>query len=395
MTNNQGQLGLYFHWPFCLSKCPYCDFNTHAYEDVDHDRWLAAYLRSLDVYATQTEGRVLSSVFFGGGTPSLMEPRVVEAILSKVQDLWECDPPSPEGYGAESAGLEVSMEANPTSVENAKLAAFADAGVNRVSLGVQALNDSDLKFLGREHSAGEALKALEIARSNFDRVSFDLIYGRPEQSLDDWSKELQQVIDLDVKHVSAYQLTIERNTAFYYDHEQGKFNIPEQELAADFYSLTQDILGAAGLEAYEVSNHAASDAYQCRHNLIYWNYSDYIGIGPGAHGRLTMSGEKFATRGHAAPEIWLQRVEGAEIEANSYTSLSISDQVFERLMMGLRLRSGIALNPIDWKYLKRDKVQVIADQGWCEFNDTHIRLRQEGLLRLNAILPFVFDEKPR
>ena len=215
-------MGLYFHWPFCLSKCPYCDFNTHAYEAVDHDRWLAAYLRALEVYAEKTEGRLLNSVFFGGGTPSLMEPYVVGRILEAVDALWDCDD-----------ALEVSMEANPTSVENAKLAGFAQAGVNRVSLGVQALNDNDLQFLGREHSAGEALKALEIARENFDRVSFDLIYARPEQSLDDWSKELQQVIDLNVSHVSAYQLTIARNTPFYYDKEQGKFHVPEKDVAAE------------------------------------------------------------------------------------------------------------------------------------------------------------------
>lgn len=326
----------------------------------------------------------MSSVFFGGGTPSLMEPRVVEAILVKVGQLWECD-----------ADLEVSMEANPTSVENAKLAAFADAGVNRVSLGVQALNDDDLKFLGREHSAVEGMKALEIARKNFDRVSFDLIYARPKQALDDWSKELQQVLDLEIEHISAYQLTIERNTPFYYDHEQGKFHVPEQELAADFYALTQDVLGAGGLPSYELSNHAANDAQQCRHNLIYWNYHDYIGIGPGAHGRLTMNGEKFATRDHAAPEIWLQRVERDRHGTHPMASLSVSDQVFERLMMGLRLRCGIGLSAVDWKYLARDKLETLAEQGWVIFDDTHIRLTQEGLLRLNAILPFVFDENPR
>lgn len=382
--NNQGQLGLYLHWPFCLSKCPYCDFNTHLKDDVDHDRWLVAFLRALDYYADMTEGRVLSSVFFGGGTPSLMPPKMVAAILDRIADRWECE-----------ENLEISMEANPTSVEAQKLSAFASAGVNRVSLGVQALNDSDLAFLGREHSAVEALKALEIARENFERVSFDLIYARPEQSLDAWSKELQQVIDLEVEHVSAYQLTIERNTPFYYDHEQGKFHIPEQELAADFYTLTQDVLGEGGLKAYELSNHAANDTQQCRHNLIYWNYYDYIGVGPGAHGRLSVSGEKFASRDHAAPDIWLERVEANQHGAHPMSSLSASDQVFERLMMGLRLRSGITLSAMDWRYLRRDKVQVLAEQGWLVFDDAHIRLTVEGLLRLNAILPFVFDDNPR
>jgi len=378
MFSNSGQLGLYIHWPFCLSKCPYCDFNTHAYEGVDHDRWLVAYLKTLEYYAEKTEGRILSSVFFGGGTPSLMEPRVVASVLERVRALWQCDD-----------ALEISMEANPTSVENAKLAAFAYAGVNRISLGVQALHDDDLKFLGREHSAGEALKALEIARKNFERVSFDLIYARPEQSLDDWSRELQQVIDLDIKHVSTYQLTIERNTAFYYDHEQGVFSVPKQDVAADFYALTQDVLGRGGLHAYELSNHALDEAQQCRHNLIYWNYHDYIGIGPGAHGRLTLNAQKYATRDHAAPSVWLERVEDSGSGAHPFEVLPAYDHVFERLMMGLRLSSGVGLSAIDWKYLRRDKVQILADQGWVEF----IRLNQEGLLRLNAILPFVFGEK--
>ena len=367
-----------------MSKCPYCDFNTHAYEEVDHHRWLAAYLRSLQYYAEKTEGRILNTVFFGGGTPSLMEPRVVGAILSRVQDLWECD-----------SDLEISMEANPTSVENEKLAAFADAGVNRVSLGVQSLNDSDLQFLGRQHSASGALKALEVARKNFDRVSFDLIYARPEQSLDDWSKELQQVIDLQVDHVSAYQLTIERNTAFYYDHKEGVFNIPEQELAADFYDLTYDVLSDAGLHAYEVSNYARSEADQCRHNLLYWHYGDYIGIGPGAHGRLPINGQKYATREIAKPERWLKRVESHGHGAHPYETLSDSDQVLERFMMGIRLCNGMSLRDQDWQYLKRDKLDVLAKEDWLAFDDAHIRLTQEGLLRLNAILPFVFEENPR
>ncbi len=375
---------MYLHWPFCLSKCPYCDFNTHAYEDVDHDRWLSAYLRALEHYAEKTEGRVLSSVFFGGGTPSLMEPRVVAEILERVDALWECDD-----------ALEISMEANPTSVENLKLAEFAGAGVNRISLGVQALNDKDLMFLGREHNAAEALAALEIARGNFERVSFDLIYARPDQTLKDWRAELERALDLGLSHISAYQLTIERNTAFYYDHQQGKFHVPEQELAADFYNLTQDVLGAGGLEAYELSNHAADEAQQCRHNLIYWRYEDYIGIGPGAHGRLSLAGQKYATRDHAAPEIWLSKVEEGGSGAHPFDSLSMQDQVFERLMMGLRLREGVSLSSVDWKYLKRDKVETLREQGWAEFNDAHIRLTQEGVLRLNAILPFVFDANAR
>ena len=375
-------MGLYLHWPFCLSKCPYCDFNTHAFEDVDHQRWADAYIKSLRHYAALTQGRVLNTVFFGGGTPSLMKPEVVRQILQAVRDLWECD-----------QVLEVSMEANPTSVETDKLIAFSEAGINRVSLGVQALNDADLTFLGREHSAENALSALEIARANFDRVSFDLIYARPEQSLDDWSNELSQVLDLKVDHVSAYQLTIERNTPFYYDHEQGSFSIPEQGLAADFYSLTQEILADGGLSAYELSNHARAAKDQCRHNLIYWHYQDYIGIGPGAHGRLTLNGEKLASCDHAAPDIWLSRVAEHSHGAHPFEVLADRDQAFERLMMGLRLVDGIELSDRDWRYLRRDKLDVIVEQGWCEFEDVHIRLTQEGLLRLNSILPFVFVDQ--
>ncbi len=384
MTGVSDRLGLYIHWPFCLSKCPYCDFNTHISDNVDHERWLLAYLRGVEFYAEKTQGRILNTVFFGGGTPTLMEPRVVEKIISQIRSLWNCD-----------ADLEISMEANPTSVEIEKLKAFSESGVNRVSLGVQALNDDDLKFLGREHSAGQALNALEIARSNFDRVSFDLIYARPDQTLESWAKELRQVIDLEVNHVSAYQLTIERNTPFYYDHQQGVFHIPEQGLAADFYNVTQDVLGAGGLEAYELSNHARNKQDQCRHNLIYWRYQDYIGIGPGAHGRLTLDGQKYATRDHAAPEIWLRRVEEGGSGAHPFEPLGDSEQVFERLMMGLRLREGVAVNDNDWRYLKRGNLETLAAQGWCAFDDTHITLTQEGLLRLNAILPFVFEENPR
>ncbi|MFK7838807.1 MAG: radical SAM family heme chaperone HemW [Bdellovibrionales bacterium] len=384
MRDNQGQLGLYFHWPFCLSKCPYCDFNTHAFDNIDHDAWLDAYLRCLDYYAGLTEGRLLSSVFFGGGTPSLMEPRVVDAIIHHARSLWEC-----------VDDLEVSMEANPTSVENQKLAAFCDAGVNRVSLGVQALKNEDLKFLGRQHDVDAAMHALDIARSHFDRVSFDLIYARPDQTLDDWAIELRQVIDLNVNHISAYQLTIERNTPFYYDHEQAKFSIPEEGLAADFYSLTQDILSAHGMHAYEVSNFARSEADRCRHNLIYWHYEDYIGIGPGAHGRITFEGKRVATRDHAAPNIWLGRVDREGHGAHPYDVLNAKDQVFERLMMGLRLVSGINLRPVDWHYINKKNLGIIVQEGWCVLNDDHIRLTQEGLLRLNAILPFVFDDKPR
>jgi len=294
-----GDVALYIHWPFCASKCPYCDFNSHVADSIDHDRWVARYLEEIDRYADEMSGRKIVSIYFGGGTPSLMRPSSVEAILDRVQARWKI-----------ANDIEITLEANPTSVEMEKFADFRVAGVNRVSLGVQALNDDDLAFLGREHSVDEALQALEIAKAQFERVNFDLIYARPEQGLKDWEQELDRAAELAVGHLSLYQLTIERNTPFYMSHAKGDFKIPEQELAADFYVLTQEVLEAAGLVSYEVSNHAVV-GQESRHNLMYWHYGDYIGIGPGAHGRVTSGGEKYATRAHAAPQIWL---DGGDVE---------------------------------------------------------------------------------
>ena len=243
--NIKGQAGLYIHWPFCLAKCPYCDFNVHVHDSIDHERWEAAYLRALEHYAEMLDGRVISSIFFGGGTPSLMRPDSVQAILDKVHSFWPC-----------VNDLEVTLEANPTSVEAEKFAAFKAAGVNRVSVGVQALNDKDLKFLGRKHSEKEALQAIEIAVDVFDRFSFDLIYARPGQTLEDWKDELRRAAGLALNgsggHLSLYQLTIERNTPFHYDHAQGLFSIPNEDVATDFYNLTQDMLEVEGLPAYEI-----------------------------------------------------------------------------------------------------------------------------------------------
>jgi len=375
-------LGLYIHWPFCKAKCPYCDFNTHVHDVIEYDRWLAAYLRAFETYAAKTQDRILHSVFFGGGTPSLMPAEMVEALIAAIRKHWRC-----------MNDLEITLEANPTSVEAAKFEAFAAAGVNRVSMGIQALNDKDLKFLGREHSAAEAMETIRIAQNCFDRFSFDLIYARPEQSLDDWSRELSQALEFKTKHLSLYQLTIEQGTAFHKSYNQGAFTMPSQELAADFYNLTQDILEDSGLQAYEVSNHAAREGDQCRHNLIYWHYDDYIGIGPGAHGRLTLKSQKYATKDHAAPESWLARVEDKGHGAAPYQALSADDQVLERFIMGLRLNAGMAIQANDWAYLDRGKLQTLVDQDWVVFDETHIRLKREGMLRLNAIIPFVFDDK--
>ncbi|MFO7482571.1 radical SAM family heme chaperone HemW, partial [Oceanibaculum nanhaiense] len=290
-------LAVYVHWPFCRSKCPYCDFNSHVSASIDHARWRAALLREIDHYADRTLGRTVSSIFFGGGTPSLMEPATAAAVIEHIGKRWRLD-----------AGVEITLEANPTSVEAALLAGFRSAGVNRVSLGVQALNDADLHFLGREHSAREALDAVAIAARLFDRFSFDLIYARPGQTVEAWEAELRQALSHAAGHISAYQLTIEEGTPFHLRHARGEFRIPDEDTGAALYEATQDVLEQAGLPAYEISNHARPGE-ESRHNLAYWRYADYAGIGPGAHGRLTLAQGKIATRQHRAPQIWLERVE--------------------------------------------------------------------------------------
>ncbi len=373
--------GVYIHWPFCLAKCPYCDFNSHVHDSIDHDVWQERYLRSIDHYAALLPGRRISSIYFGGGTPSLMKPQTVAAVIDRIQQKWQV-----------TNDIEITLEANPTSVEADKFQEFKAAGVNRVSLGVQALNDNDLKFLGRQHNVKEALKAIDIAKESFDRYSFDLIYARPNQSLKDWQQELEKALQYADGHLSLYQLTIERGTAFYQDYARKKFSIPGQDLAADFYNLTQDILQAHGLPAYEVSNHA-KEGQESRHNLIYWNYGDYIGIGPGAHGRITMEGKKFATREHRAPEIWLERVGEHGHGAHPFEEVPAGDQFMEGLMMGLRLRRGISLTGLaeNWRdYIDEDHLKEAVAQGWLAHeNDNNLRPSREGVLRLNALIPYL------
>jgi oxygen-independent coproporphyrinogen-3 oxidase len=384
---SKGRIGIYFHWPFCLSKCPYCDFNTHIREQIDEAAWRDAYLKSIRHYAGLMKRAEVASVFFGGGTPSLMDPALVGAMIDEVRAQFTCVPE-----------MEISLEANPTSVEAGKFEAFAKAGVNRVSLGVQALNDKDLKFLGREHSAAEALQAIEIAQKYFERMSFDLIYARPGQTLKGWEKELRRAAGLSSGHLSLYQLTIERNTPFYYAAEQGRFSVPKEDLAADFYTVTQDVLAEEGLPAYEVSNHAAP-GQECAHNMIYWHYEDYIGIGPGAHGRITLDGVKHATRDHPAPEIWLEYVGKRNHGAHPFQAIGPYERALEALMMGLRLREGLALAKLEqafgagWRgFLDEEKLQTARGEGWLEMSDDHIRLTLEGTLRLNALVPFIVKE---
>jgi oxygen-independent coproporphyrinogen-3 oxidase len=298
--------------------------------------------------------------------------------------------------------LEVTLEANPTSVEAEKFAAFKEAGINRVSMGVQALDDAELKFLGRKHTLDEALAAISLAGDLFERFSFDLIYARPQQTLESWEAELRRAAMLAKGHLSLYQLTIERNTPFYFDHEQGKFQIPRDDLAADFYLLTQSVMRELGLPMYEVSNHASDEAQQSRHNLLYWHYGEYIGIGPGAHGRIELEGGRYAARDHHAPESWLKWVSEKGHGAHPYQLLGAEDQVLEALMMGLRLADGIGLENFtrfgarEWSdIVDMKQLRVFEGEGWLRADEARIALSDEGMLRLNALVPRLARERPR
>lgn len=380
-------LGLYVHWPFCRAKCPYCDFNSHVSDNVDHGLWRDLLVRELETLAPRVgggpDGRRLTSIFFGGGTPSLMEPETVAAVIEAAQRLFRFN-----------NDIEITLEANPTSVEAAKMAAFRNAGITRVSLGVQALDDASLRFLGREHSAAEALAALDAVRAQFDTVSFDLIYARPEQELDAWRRELERAIALEPLHLSLYQLTIEPTTPFYARHARGDFALPDEDGAADLYDDTQEILGRAGLPAYEVSNHARP-GHECRHNLVYWRYQDYLGIGPGAHGRLSdgrPGSPKTATRTHRAPKIWLERVARDGHALVDDAPIPPEEAVMEAVLMGLRIDEGLTehrfrhlfgTDPAD--LFEDAAVESLVAAGFLETAGRDLRATPEGRARLDAV----------
>ncbi|WP_114393387.1 radical SAM family heme chaperone HemW [Oleisolibacter albus] len=381
MNDRLPGFALYVHWPFCASKCPYCDFNSHVREGVDHARWRAALLRELDHFADSTPGRILTSVFFGGGTPSLMQPETVEAILRRADARW--------GLPADT---EVTLEANPTSVEADKFRAFRAAGVNRVSLGIQALNAADLKALGRRHSAEEALAAIALARQLFPRYSFDLIYARPGQTVPAWREELARALDHAVGHLSLYQLTIEEGTQFHTLHARGALVIPDEDTQGELYAATQDVLTAAGLPAYEVSNHARPGE-ESRHNLTYWRYGDYVGIGPGAHGRLTLDGQKLGTRTHRAPEVWLERVERLGTGGHAPEPVATADRLTELLMMGLRLSEGVPLARVHAEtghdlehWVAPERLARLVRHGMLDSDGSTLRATAAGRERLNAVL---------
>ncbi|MGO9391379.1 radical SAM family heme chaperone HemW [Rhodoblastus sp.] len=372
--------GVYVHWPFCLSKCPYCDFNSHVRRGgVDEPRFLSAIQAELKHRAALTPGRAVRSIFFGGGTPSLMAPETVAAIIETIGKLWKLDPKA-----------EITLEANPTSVEAGRFRGYRQAGVNRVSLGVQAMNDVDLKMLGRMHTAEEAFRALDIATATFDRASFDLIYARPGQTPEVWARELTEALARAPEHLSLYQLTIEPDTMFEQLYRAKKLRIPDVETARALWDVTQELTEKAGMPAYEISNHAKPGG-ESRHNLIYWRYGEYVGVGPGAHGRiLTPKGARRAQATEPHPEMWLTVVETEGFGLVEDETLSTEAQGDEFLLMGLRLTEGI--DPARFQALtgKRFEASRVADliaHGMVEYTrQGRIRVTSEGFPVLDAVV---------
>ena len=371
--------GIYVHWPFCAAKCPYCDFNSHVrHNPVDQNLFLQGYELEIAHMASMAKNRKVSSIFFGGGTPSLMEPDTVEAILSAIETHWPL-----------AENVEISLEANPTSVEAERFKAYQSLGINRLSLGIQSLRDDQLKFLGRRHSVQEARSAIELARSIFPRISFDLIYARPDQSIQAWAAELGEALELAADHLSLYQLTIEQGTPFFDLHRTGKLTVPDQDLAASLYEITQELTGDAGFDTYEISNHAKPEA-QCRHNLVYWRYHDYAGIGPGAHGRLTTRDGKVATACERNPEIWWQQ---ANVKGHGMVTSEIltrEEQSDELLVMNLRLLEGMdqrRYQSLAGHPLNQKRKQELIRLGFVEeLPDGHIRATPKGFLVLDAVV---------
>lgn len=371
--------GVYVHWPFCAAKCPYCDFNSHVrHQPVDQERFTAAFLKEMAAMRQLSGPKTVTSVFLGGGTPSLMNPSTVSAILDGIAKEWHM----PEG-------IEITMEANPSSVEAERFRGYRAAGVNRVSLGVQALNDRDLKFLGRLHNVEDALKAIKLARDIFPRMSFDLIYARPKQTVEEWERELREAISYAVDHLSLYQLTIEEGTPFFGLHKMGKLVVPDDDQSALLYEATQEITAAEGLPAYEVSNHARPGA-ESRHNLTYWRYGDYAGIGPGAHGRLTRGAVKLATATERKPEAWLELVERDGHGVLDQEQLGYDEQADELLLMGLRLTEGVDL--ARWQQLSgRDpdpkREEFLLEHGFIErIGNSRLRCTPSGMLILDSVV---------
>jgi oxygen-independent coproporphyrinogen-3 oxidase len=370
--------GVYVHWPFCASKCPYCDFNSHVRTSVNQTVWARALVSEITATATRTPNRTVDTIFFGGGTPSLMLPETVDTIIQTIAANWTLSPTA-----------EITLEANPTSVEASRFQGFAAAGVNRISMGIQALNNADLKALGRMHTASEAMQAFDIAKNNFENVSFDLIYARQNQTLANWRTELTQAIDLAVDHLSLYQLTIEQGTRFGDLYARNRLRgLPSDDIAADMYEVTQEVCEKKGLNAYEISNHARSGA-ECLHNNIYWQYGDYAGIGPGAHGRLTIDGQRIATDTPLLPEDWLKTVGEKGTAARDAEVIASEDQAAEYVMMSLRLTEGTELERVDAispNRISEANMTKLINDGFLERTNSHLKTTKQGKMVLNAIL---------
>jgi putative oxygen-independent coproporphyrinogen III oxidase len=379
VSNRDEAFGVYVHWPFCLSKCPYCDFNSHVrHTAIDEDRFARAFAREIETTAARAPNREVSSIFLGGGTPSLMRPQTVAAILDAIGKHWRV-----------ASDVEVTLEANPTSVEATRFAGYRTAGVNRVSLGVQALDDASLKMLGRLHSAREALDAVAIARRSFERYSFDLIYARPDQTPEAWTSELKLAIAEAAEHLSLYQLTIEEGTPFFGLHAAGKLKTPDETLARALYDVTQDVCGRYGLDAYEISNHARGGA-ECRHNLVYWRAHEYAGIGPGAHGRLDVDGVRHAISTEKRPEAWLMRVEANGHGVVVDDLLNSEERADEFLLMGLRLAEGIDPSrylALSGRPLDPRRIALLREEGAISVDaDGRLRVTQAGFPVLDAVV---------
>ncbi len=372
-------LALYVHWPFCRAKCPYCDFNSHVAESIQHESWRDAYLTELAHFSEKLKGRKLVSIFFGGGTPSLMQPETVAAVIEAAGKHFPFEP-----------DIEITLEANPTSAEAQKFKAFKAAGVNRLSMGIQALNDADLKFLGREHSSAEALKALEMAGSVWSNFSFDLIYARPHQTVPAWEAELKKALAFGTPHLSLYQLTIEKGTPFYAAYQQKKFELPDDETAAALYEKTTEMAAQAGLFDYEVSNYAKPN-FESRHNLAYWQYGEYLGIGPGAHSRLKSASGRRAVMMRHSPQAWLDEVAQSGCGIQSDEVVQGEELFSEALMMGLRLKEG--MNEKELLTLAgasaaafKVKIEDYIKLGMLERQAENIRTTTRGRLVLNSLL---------
>ena len=371
--------GIYVHWPFCTAKCPYCDFNSHVRSRIDENGWIDAIVRELEWVAglQGAERPIVETVFFGGGTPSLMQGSSVQRTLDTIARLWRT-----------ANDVEVTLEANPASADAARFRDYRAAGVNRLSLGMQALNDRDLKMLGRLHDVAEARAALKLATANFDRVSLDLIYARPDQTLDAWRKELEEALAFGTEHLSLYQLTIEPATPFYQLHRSGTLKVPDEGLAADLFELTQEVTAAAGRPAYEISNHARPGA-EARHNLLYWRYGTYAGVGPGAHGRLELDGRRVATETEKLPERWCELVARHGHGLREQMPIASEDAAREQLLMNLRLREGIDLDAYCERWgrcVDSKRMAALVEQGLLRLEGERLRATPRGRLLLNSVI---------